>query len=303
MPIYTVSFYAQRPVLYHGQVRLGFRWSRQTNLPKATMPYVPGHNKTVLKGHAHRTVEDSAAYLLPHLKSSDHILDVGCGPGTITLGLARRVPEGKVTGLDTSEDLARQGRENAKAEGLENVDFVVGDAFHLDYPDDTFDVTHCHQVLFHLEEPLAVLKEMKRVTRSGGTIACREAIIGAGAVFPQPPPLERFFSSLHHMHTSLKQHPQAGMMLRHWAIQLGIPEENLLCSATPMCHTGKEEREWFGDVFSARCAGEEYMKNFTGTGAATRDEMLQMSEAWKMWAQEPGAWVVIPNGEIIMRVP
>lgn len=267
------------------------------------MPYVPGHNTTVLKGHAHRTVEDSAAYLLPHLKPTDHILDVGCGPGTITLGLAKRVPEGSIIGLDTVESLAEECREKAKAEGLRNAEFVVGDAFHLGYRNETFDVTHCHQVLFHLEDPLAVLKEMKRVTKSGGIIACREAIVGAGAVFPRPSPLERFFPSLHAMHTRRGQHPAAGTMLRHWAIQLGIPEDNLICSAGSMCHTGKEEREWFGGVFSARCAGKEYLKSFMETEAATKEEMVAFSEAWKQWSQDPGAWVLIPNGEIIMRVP
>ena len=55
--------------------------------------YLHGHAEPVVASHAARTVESSAAYLLPRLRPGLRVLDIGCGPGSITLDLARRVDE------------------------------------------------------------------------------------------------------------------------------------------------------------------------------------------------------------------
>ena len=72
--------------------------------------YTHGHHESVLRSHRWRTAENSAAYLLGHLKPTDVVLDVGCGPGSITLGPARRAPVGRVLGIDAEPlvlDVAR----------------------------------------------------------------------------------------------------------------------------------------------------------------------------------------------------
>ena len=97
--------------------------------------YTHGHHESVLRSHRWRTAENSAAYLLPHLKPHMRILDVGCGPGTITAGLAGDVPQGHVTGIDAAPDIVEQARELTA--GRENLDFTTGDVYALDYPDDT----------------------------------------------------------------------------------------------------------------------------------------------------------------------
>jgi ubiquinone/menaquinone biosynthesis C-methylase UbiE len=65
--------------------------------------YTHGHAEPVLQSHRWRTVENSAAHLAPHLRPGLDVLDVGCGPGTITVDIARRVAPGRVVGLDVSE--------------------------------------------------------------------------------------------------------------------------------------------------------------------------------------------------------
>ena len=95
--------------------------------------YTHGHHESVLRSHKWRTAENSAAYLLPHLAQDAKVLDVGCGPGTITAGLADRVPQGHVTGIDAAREIVEQAREAAG--GRQNLDFAAGDVYALDYPD------------------------------------------------------------------------------------------------------------------------------------------------------------------------
>src|ERR1700743_3427512 len=100
--------------------------------------YTHGHHASVLRSHTWRTAENSAAFLLPHLAEDARVLDVGCGPGTITVGLADRVPRGRVTGIDPSAEVIAQAQEAAGDRG--NLDFATGDVYALDYPDASFDV-------------------------------------------------------------------------------------------------------------------------------------------------------------------
>ncbi len=67
--------------------------------------YLHGHHDSVLRSHRWRTAENSAGYLLARLPADARVLDVGCGPGTITVDLAARVPDGQVTGIDAAGDV------------------------------------------------------------------------------------------------------------------------------------------------------------------------------------------------------
>src|SRR5450756_116194 len=101
--------------------------------------YTHGHLDSVLRAHRWRTVENSAGYLLPHLRAGQRLLDLGCGPGTITLGLARRVAPGEVVGVDRADQPLVGARAAAAEQGVANATFTTGDAYRLDYPDASFD--------------------------------------------------------------------------------------------------------------------------------------------------------------------
>jgi len=118
--------------------------------------YTHGHHDSVLRSHRWRTVENSAAYLLPHLAPGQDLLDVGCGPGTITVDLAGRVTPGKVTGVDASTEVVAEAE--TRRAGADTVTFVTGDVYALAFDDGSFDVVHAHQVLQHLTDPVAALR-------------------------------------------------------------------------------------------------------------------------------------------------
>ena len=111
--------------------------------------YTHGHVESVLRSHRWRTAENSAGYLLPRIHEGSRILDVGCGPGTITLDFARLASAGFVAGVDRSGAVVQEARAAAVQAGVANVEFAVGDVYSLQHRAGTFDVVHAHPVLQH----------------------------------------------------------------------------------------------------------------------------------------------------------
>lgn len=148
-----------------------------------TKAYTFGHSAAATATHAARTVHSDAAFLLPYLKPTDKILDVGCGPGTITYGFAEYVPDGSVTAVDFAPVIVEQAKAYALSKIHEDdgklrgkIDFVVGNVLEkLPFEDETFDVIFSSQVLTHIGSRCSqALKEMRRVLKPGGILSSRD---------------------------------------------------------------------------------------------------------------------------------
>lgn len=151
-------------------------------MPKETAVYTHGHHESVLRSHRWRTAANSAAYLIAELRPGQTVLDVGCGPGTITADIAALVAPGRVTAVDTSTGVLDRAAEAAAERGVDNVAFTTADVHCLDFPDDSFDVVHAHQVLQHVGDPVQALREMRRVCRPGRRRGPRQRLRGHGLV-------------------------------------------------------------------------------------------------------------------------
>ena len=160
-----------------------------------TARYTHGHSAAVLSAHSRRGATDSAAYLLPHLSAGMNLLDVGCGPASITADLAEHVAPGRVVALDAAADALEAARATLSERGLsEQVELAGGDVMALPFEDGSFDVVHAHQVLQHLTDPVGALAEMRRLTRPGGIVAVRDAVYSAMTWFPEPAGMEQWRS-------------------------------------------------------------------------------------------------------------
>jgi SAM-dependent methyltransferase len=271
-----------------------------TSAPPPNERYTHGHHASVLRTHAWRTIENSAAYLAPHLSGGLEILDVGSGPGTITIDLARRVSPGRVVGLDSSADVVEQATALAAAEGVSNVEFTTGNAYALDFPDDSFDIVHAHQVLQHLADPVAALREMRRVTRPGGIVAARDVIYVSAAWFPLLPGLDDWMRIYQEVARSNGGDPNAGRTLKALARRAGLSDVE--STASIWCFSSRADREWWGGAWAERAVASSFAPQSVESGAATLEDLQAVSAAWSAWVEDDDAWFSMPHGEIIARV-
>jgi SAM-dependent methyltransferase len=263
--------------------------------------YTHGHHESVLRSHRWRTAQNSAAYLLPHLKPHMRILDVGCGPGTITADLAERVPQGHVTGIDTAPDIVEQARELAGERGNPgNLDFTTGDVCALGYPDDTFCVVHAHQVLQHLTDPVRALREMRRVCKPGGLIAARDGDYGAMIWYPEVPVLDDWLDLYHRVARGNGGEPDAGRRLHVWAREAGLTDVTV--SSSTWTFATPRERAWWGGLWADRTVKSSYAANAVDGGYATAGDLSRIAAGWRTWAAHQDGCFAVVNGEILCRV-
>ncbi|MDH3581672.1 MAG: class I SAM-dependent methyltransferase, partial [Hyphomicrobiales bacterium] len=140
---------------------------------------------------AGRTAEIHGAFFLASLRAGMELLDCGCGPGSITCGLAKAVAPGQVIGIDLEESQVELARKNATKAGLTNVTFDTGSAYELPFEDARFDAVFSHAMLEHLRDPLAVIKEMHRVLKPGGLVGLRSVDLAATLIAPAEPALTK----------------------------------------------------------------------------------------------------------------
>ena len=257
--------------------------------------YTHGHDESVLRSHRWRTAENSAAYLLTHLSPDAHLLDVGAGPGTITADLARRV--GRVTATEVDEatlDLTRAGVGEAS-----NVGYAVADVHALDFPDDTFDVVHAHQVLQHVADPVQALREMRRVTKPGGLVAARDSDYPAFAWFPHSDGLDAWRALYVALARSNGGRPDAGRRLLSWANEAGF--EDVTASSSTWCFATPEDRAWWGGMWADRVTGSAIAGQALRPGAVTQRDRDAMAAAWRTWAADDDGWFSVLHGEVLAR--
>lgn len=126
------------------------------------------------------------------LRGGERVLDLACGDGVYSVWLAERVGAGgEVVGVDIAPAYLQRARQHAAASGLDaRISFRQGDIARLPFPDDAFDLAWCAHSLYSLPDPVAALRELRRVVRPGGVVAILENDTLHQMLLPWPAELE-----------------------------------------------------------------------------------------------------------------
>ncbi|KAI1283444.1 ubiE/COQ5 methyltransferase [Xylaria sp. FL0933] len=263
--------------------------------------YGHGHHASVVNAHARRTAANSAGFLIPHIKPHYRILDVGCGPGSITVDFAQLVPQGSVIGIDFVEDVLSQARDLARARGVEgNLTFQQHDANELPFSDGEFDIVYCHQLLHHVHKPVEILKEMARVTRKGGLVAAREVDYGSFSWYPELPGIQKWEDVHMAVMNSNGARPKAGRYVKAWAREAGFAPQDITFTWDTWNYQDEEAVFW-AKMWADRALHSSYAPTSLKKGIATQEDLDYISDTWRKWGEVEGAFIIIPNGQILCR--
>jgi SAM-dependent methyltransferase len=265
--------------------------------PRERATYTYGYSTVVVEVHGRRTAAREAAFFLPHLRPGMSLLDAGCGPGSITVGLAAAVAPGMVVGLDIEPSVLDQARALAAGQGAITMRFVVGSAGTLPFPDGSFDAVFAHTLLEHVRDPVAALRDLRRVLRPGGVLGVRDCDWDSGVYAPVNPDVARAVALYDQVWRGNGGHPAAGRHLRGWLRAAGFTR----------VHTSASFR-WDGSAADARAFGELLGHRFTlpnlvepalANGWADHEELSRISAACLAWSRHPDAFAAMMMCEAV----
>ena len=270
--------------------------------PRSSTPdYTMGFSEEFLESLRRITAESSAAFLLPYLRPGLRVLDFGCGPGTISSGLASAVAPGEMHGIDMEASQIDLARSLAEVRGQDNAIFHVGDVTDLPFEDGSFDVAHCHNVLMHVPDTAAVLAEVKRVLKPTGVIGCREMICASSFLYPDFGVLENSWRMFDDLVAADDGHPQMGRELKDHLAAAGFTNVratasfNIYNTPADIAFVHRVAQRWF--------LAPEITAAAIKYGAATRELCDAISAAYDRWKDHPGAVCGVASGEAVAGRP
>ena len=263
--------------------------------------YTSGYREEYIEFQRRRDVRSHAAHLLPYLKPGLRVLDFGCGPGSLTLSLAKAVEPGDVHGVDMEKSQIDVARSSAEEGGYANATFHVADVTDLPFDDDSFDVAHCHAVLMFVPDTRAVLTEVKRVLKPGGIISSRETIIESSFLEPDFYSLNDLWLIYSNLVTFDDGHPDIGKQLKDHLLKAGFADVRATASFNvfnTVADTGffhSFVRGWF--------LSDEVVEASVSYGATTEKQSADVRHALGQWSRHPSAFGAIAYGEAIASKP
>jgi ubiquinone/menaquinone biosynthesis C-methylase UbiE len=264
---------------------------------RRTEVYTHSHAPVVVAAHATRTAEEAAAFVLPRLESDMRLLDIGCGPGSISIGLGKYVAQ--VVGLDQESGVVAEADERYAM--ASNVTFVTGSAYALPFSAGSFDVVYAHQVLQHVADPVALLVEAKRVLRPGGVVAMRDADYATMTHHPRDPILDRWLEIYHAVARANGGEPDAGRHLLEWVTTAGF--RNPVATTSTWTYATPESRQGWAELWANRLVLDRFVERAEAHDVSNREELDRVGSAFRKWAREPAGWFAFIHGEVVATRP
>lgn len=194
-----------------------------------------------------------------HFEHAQNLLEVGCGVGAQTEILLERFPHLHVTGVDASAAQIEQAKKRLGATThASRVRFLEGDALHLPFQDNSFDGAFLCWFLEHVQTPIEILEEVRRVLKTGGTIFCNEVLNATFYIHPYSPATLKYWFEFNDHQWSLKGDPFVGGKLANYLLKAGF--QNIQTQVITHHHDNRTPK--------ARAEFIEYWTNLLLSGSA-----------------------------------
>ena len=272
-----------------------------TQQPSTDSNYTMGYTEEFRQLLERRSASTHAFYLLPHLRPGMKLLDFGCGPGNISVGLADRIAPGEFHGIDMEESQVELARASAKAGSHDNMIFHVGNVYELPFEDNTFDVAHCHAVLMHIPDTEAALAEVKRVLKPGGIIASREVIVASCFLEPQPAEIKDAWGVFEGLLRGNGGHPQFGKELKAAFLEGGFNDVRVSMSFESF--SSQDDVSFLHGFISDWFFSPQVIGALIHFGLATEEDIETWRRLLDEWRELPAACGALAFGEAIAAKP
>mmetsp|Transcript_9162 Transcript_9162/g.16079 ORF Transcript_9162/g.16079 Transcript_9162/m.16079 type:complete len:277 (-) Transcript_9162:269-1099(-) len=269
-------------------------------LGKVRDVYTHGHHRSVVSQHAMRTVDNSAGFLLRANildPATTKLLDVGCGPGSISAGFGPLCKE--VIAVDAEASVLEDARKAVDSAGVSNVHIQKASAYSLPFESGTFHVVYAHQVLQHLAEPVQAISEMRRVLKPGGLLAVRDADYSSMLVHPALAGINLWRDVYRATCKRNGAEPDAGRFLVKWMLDAGFERTQLDLDFSVVPYASSEACRSWGSAWEQRALKSAFSTQAVEYGLATRSDLEYISQSWAEWSKAPDACFYYCNGEIL----
>lgn len=259
-----------------------------------------GYSSPVIQQHyLRRQAAHQAAFFLPYLHPGMTLLDGGCGPGAITLGLAEAVAPGQVVGVDREPSMVERARVLAEEHQMAHVRFQVGDLYDLPFPASSFDAVFTCAVLEHLADPVRALREIGRVLKPEGVVGVVSTDWGEPLISPPDDALRHFFTlferGFQHHGGSL----QRGRHLRSQLHQAGLTDLAVAaaCSSASTAEALRQTVDTYIDWMETMPLFDQAI----ALGWCDRATFRDMQARMRQWCAHPDAFLATPRCEAVGR--
>ena len=270
-----------------------------TTQDQSTHNYTMGYSEEFLQLLERRNAGNSAAYLLPLLEPGMTLLDLGCGPGTITMGLAEAVNPGEVHGIDMEETQIGLAQAAAEGSGHSNAIFQVGNALSLPFEDGTFDVVHAHAVIMHIPDTKTVLAEARRVLKPGGILATRDLIAESSFMEPGTDGLREAWATFTNLMRGNGGHPEIGKEMKGVMLDAGFTD--IRCSASFDSYGTAADLDFYYAFIIDWFFSDQLIERVSALGMASREKFEFWRGELDRWRGSPGSFGALAFGECVGR--
>lgn len=260
--------------------------------------YTMGYGVASTSIMAVRTAKQHAPFFTSRLKPGMKVLDCGCGPGTVSLGLAEIVAPGEVVATDIEESQLAIGRKEAERRALSNIRFERASIYELPFESNHFDAVFSSAVIGNLQEPVRGFEEIHRVLKDGGLVAIKEFDHGGDLLYPMDPVIGEGLALYDRLRRHYGHDPESGRKVFGYLQQAGFRDISVAATYDTIYDVVALRR--ISEMLS-RLVQEAFAKPLQDFGWADPELIQRIKEAWLRFPESPGAFYAMAWCEALAK--